>query len=779
MPDYLLLESGDHLLSEGADRLLLESSVAGPVQFAGLSTLTLTTSATLTGTAAAFAGLSTLTLTTTGALRAGGAQFAGTSSLTLTTSGTLSVTGGAAFNGTSSLTLTTTGTLTGQPVQFAGRSQLTLTTAGALVTYPGFRPLRSAAIQRPVGRIEQTAPGPTTPLPQVLRFTLDSSLDTPADGWTAEVAGAALLLAPDDEALYRLPVGFLDDAGHEVLAAHITSGRILDRRLVGRATERRTYVRGLDALERTFRTLRRVRYVPDGTAVPALRTQVDVLQPALSARQAELQSVRRDPAWPTPDLEARAARLTGAVRTLEQELAAAQADAVEEKVGAWSARTIAADLLVGTGLTLAWSARDYSFSVPFDAVGPLYDLLRRLVEPWNQAPPLGVDITAFGTVLHVRPRLLAPPADLTLTVAESRLVELELGDRRRLPFYGVVSLEGRIDDGTALDGGDTTIFPPIGLIASTEVTVPYAADTPTGRVEGTRTYRMPDEILVHELERVYTLSPNGQMYQTAETESGITYEDSRYGPGGAILNQPLPLSAEKFIQTLVEQEDVLVLWHTGEERRTWTYDVQRLLEATTTRRSQYYNSGGLIGMFEVEAITESYGRKLDGWVEVKTVRTTFDPKTGAFASSATLHAQDRAGLPPGGPRPPFSLFGARVGDAEGAPLAYPPVRLRATISTDTTARPASYSNPNLAGPDLEFIMGQFRAVSGLVEYPLRGAGPALPDVIKGSAIHLTDYADADGTPIPLDPAQVRRIGFDYEDAAGFTCAIDAIFYRPD
>jgi hypothetical protein len=91
-----------------------------------------------------------------------------------------------------------------------------------------------------------------------------------------------------------------------------------------------------------------------------------------------------------------------------------------------------------------------------------------------------------------------------------------------------------------------------------------------------------------------------------------------------------------------------------------------------------------------------------------------------------------------------------------------------------------YANPNLAGPDLDFIMAQFREASGLVEYPLRGNGPALPDVIKGSALHLTEYHDADGTLIPLDPAQVRSISFDYQDTregAGFRCAIAAVFYR--
>jgi hypothetical protein len=320
------------------------------------------------------------------------------------------------------------------------------------------------------------------------------------------------MIAPDDEALYRLPVGFLNDADQEVLASHITSGRIYDRRLVGRVDERRTYVRGFDALERTFRTQRRVRYVPEGAQVEALATQGDVIQRALNARMVQLDAVRNDPAWPTPDLEAREAKLAATVRTLQQEQTAAKISEIEEKVGTWSAKSIAEDLLVGTGLTLAWTARDYSMSVPFEAVGGVYDLIRRLVEPWSQAPPLGVDVTAVGTILHVRPRPRHPTPELTMTVAESRLGELELGDRRRLPLYGLVTLEGRTgdppeekDSTTWGGGGDTTIFEPIGLIASSEVTVESEEITPHGSVRSVRTYRMPDRVLLHEMESSYTL----------------------------------------------------------------------------------------------------------------------------------------------------------------------------------------------------------------------------------------------------------------------------------
>jgi hypothetical protein len=787
---YLLLSGGGppSIPLAGSAVLTLTVSAADlriPAKLEGAAVLTLVAGpAPLSVPPAQLAGSAVLTLTATGSLTAGaGAQLAGAALLELVAPpAPLTVTGiGTALTGSAVLELLAgPAPLTTFPAQLAGRALLELRATGALVNYPELRPLRAEAVQRPVGRVE--GPG-GAPLPGVLRFTLESSLDTPADGWTAEVAGAALMLAPDDEALYRLPVGFLDAAGHEVLAQHVTSGRILDRRLVGRATERHTYVRGVDALERTFRIQRRARYVPAGAEVGTVLTLPDVLNPILAARQAQLSNLMN--VWePTPELQALAGFLRSTVSRLERDIRDANEAAIPEKVGAWTAKSIAADLLVGTGLTLIWTARDYSISVPFEAVGTLYEVLRRLVEPWNQAPPLGVDVTAYGTVVYVRPRLRHPAADLTMTVAESRLVDLELGNRRRLPYIGAVVLEGRITSASdvALDPSDTTVFPPIGLVASSELEVDYATDTPTGRVEGTRTFRMPDRLLIRELERVYTYAPNGGVYQSAETETNLTYEDSRYGPQGP-TNQPLPLASEKFISTLVKQGAELVLWLTSIERIVWKYDVSRHLLSTTTRISRYFNSGGLLGMFETDSIVETYERLVDGWTQVKTVRDKFDPKNGRYVGTMTLQQTDRAGLPPGGPRPPFSLFGDRLAnDADYGPEAQTPVRVTATISSDPTAVAVSYANPNLAEPDLHFILEQLRAVSGLVEYPLRGTGPALPDVIKGSAVHLTDFLDADGTPIPLEPALVRGIAFAYEDTrdrSAFTCELDAVFYRDE
>jgi hypothetical protein len=763
-------------------RLTGSANLVIPARLSGNAALTVTAGGNL-ATRATLAGYAGLTLTASGRFKSLGAQLAGSATLRLTASGAMVVVGTPLIAGTAVLAVHATGDLTASRALLASRARLVLTAAGALVNYPELRALRSADIHRPVGYVEETSPG--TARLNVLRFTLESSLDTPADGWTAEVAGAALMTAPNDEALYRLSVGLFNDEDAEVVAAHIASGRILDRRLVGRWPERRTYIRGLDAIERTFSLRRRVRYVPTDGQVVVLRTREQDLQTSLTARQAEIQTMRTDPAWPTPDMEVRVTSLQRIVTDLEAGVVAAREAEVPEKVGTWTASGIAADLLDGTGLTVSWECRDYTMAAPFDAVGTVWELLQRLVEPWNQVPPFGVDVWSAGTVVRIRARTLRPPADLTLTVAESRLVELDLGDRRRLPYIGTVDLEGRIDAaGSDLYSGDSTpgIGEPVLPVLSSEMTVEFHQDMVNGSVSGTRTYRMPDKLLIAYEEWVESFVPGAGYWITKHETQEYEYEDTHYGPHGP-LNQPMPLSSSKVIETLQKASDdpnTLILTTTSREEVVWKYDHRRFLESKETRRYTRNTEGAVVGFPLTESIIETWTPQADGWFALVTTTNRFDPKTGQFSSVATQKPQDLAGFPPGGPRLywSFSTFiTAPEGPEPGDPV---PVRVHAVVSTDPTAMPFAYNNPHLTRGDLDYILQQCRDASGLVEYPLRGTGPALADIVKGSALHLTEYVDADGSPIPLDPALVRGISFEYEDtpaSSRSTCVIDAVFYR--
>ena len=783
---YLLLGGGTGLASStGTLRLTGTATLSVGHQLRADGLLTLAGTAAL-GPGAALAAAGTLTLTGSGATLSARAP--------ISAAGTLRLTGVAVLTGRTSpvaasgtLSVTGTGTLTPRPAALAARGNLRLLGAGALSagTDRELRDLRSEDIQRPVGYVE----GPGGERLNVLRFTLDSSLDQPADGWTAEVAGAALMLSPDDEALYRLAVGLLNASDEEVIAAQIGAGRILDRRLVGRAAERRMYLRGYDALERTFRIRHRTRYVPEQGQVLVLDSTKMQLQTTLSERQVE-RATTTDPS--------RAAALDRIIIDLEQGVQAATEDEIPEEVGTWTASAIAAALVAGTGLTVSWECRDYTFAEPFDAVGTIYELLRKLVEPWCQVPPFGVDIFAVGSTIRLRARLKAPPADLTMTVKESRLVELELGDRRRLPLVGRVEFEGRTDEtGSTTYSGESTpgIGEPVLPVLPWESVEPFddrsvdGTGAEIGRVEGTRTYRMPDRLLIAYTERVWGKSPDGRYTVVKAEEGTLDFEDSHYGPQGP-LNQPLPLRSQKLVDALIPgptPDSPMILGRTLEERIAWQYDHRRFLKTTTTGRyKRYVAAPGLVTFPLTESVIETRTMTTEGWFRLATTTATFDPKTGKTTSSTTVPTTDQAGFPPGGPRLYWS-FGtfisapSRSSEATTAG-ASSRVRVTALLSDDPTAVTLRYSNANLSRADLDYILSQAREASGLVEYPLRGSGPALPDVRKGTAVHLTEYRDADGTSIPLDPALVTGIGFDYVDTraeAHSTCALAAVFYRSE
>jgi hypothetical protein len=441
---------------------------------------------------------------------------------------------------------------------------------------------------------------------------------------------------------------------------------------------------------------------------------------------------------------------------------------------------VAQDLLAGTGLTLFWGVRDYTFHDTFNGVGSVYDLIRQLVEPWNLST-LGVDIYVTGSVLNVRQRVASPTATTTMTVAASRLVNPAAGPRQRLPLIGVVELEGRLAPGGDDPGGAE--FPPGDpppVEGSTSV-VPFSRSIERNGiiitvVEGSNTYRMPDRLLTKTIERIHERNPAGLLTLQKESVTDTTFEDSRYGPGGPI-NQPLPLSAVTSIQTRVASAtgDTTVMAETDREEITWKYDAHRFLTAkVTTKRTRQQ---GTIIWKETERLTETWEDKLAGWVEVTTTRTTFDAD-GVATNTKVIGRQDAAGFRPGGVRPPLRLRGGLSGEPGIDDASLRPIRLTATVSSDATAIPVRYSNPNLTATDLQYILDQLEAASGLYESRISGSGPAMPWMVKGTVLDLTSFLGPDGvTEIPLEPALVTRADLDYDEVGvGSVGAIEGVFY---
>ncbi|MBI3109298.1 MAG: hypothetical protein HYY95_27620 [Candidatus Rokubacteria bacterium] len=602
------------------------------------------------------------------------------------------------------------------------------------------------------GALVLTGPAPTVSQQilgfpnDITRLSIRATLDAPAAAWELETPDLSLMTGDDAATTVRLAMGFLDGSDVAQLVNQIEAGRVTGRSWAGARQGLSVRLRGLDAMDSLMRTQRAIRYVP--TPPPAV-------------------------------LEA--------VAPVEGE------PEVETKVGAWTARGIATDLLAGTGLALYWGIRDYTMHEEFSAVGSILSLFRQLVAPWDFAP-LGVDIRAQASVIRITQRVLSPAATVTKTMAAARCDAVQ-GERRRHPLIGSVVLEGRlessrltqtVDDegGIIWVGGDDEGNPDPNREPLTVRTAQETRDafgTVTSRTERTERWRMPDRLLEYSVEKVFRLVPDSdgklKFVQTNEQEIFITLDESIYGPRGPI-NQPLPRSSVTIVSTLVEQTSstsgvsgtVKKLKETLREATDYTYDDQRFLRLQTTRVWQYaYALDGTQTITKAEEVTTTWRDELLGWIRVTEARTTFDRNWQPTGSSSRERLA--AGYPPGGLRPPgkgpviFFFPHDATGLADFADADLTPIRLTATLSDDPTAIPIRSSNRNLDAAGLAYQLALITACSGVYERPFRFAGPALPWLAVGDVLEITAYTPyAGAAPMSLGPALVRDLTMTYTRA---------------
>ncbi len=586
-----------------------------------------------------------------------------------------------------------------------------LTIPPGVLSITGAAPTRARGISNPATRI-----------------SIRATLDAPAASWDLETPDVSLMTGDDDATTVRLAMGFVDGSDVAQLVNQIEAGRITGRAWSGSRPGLSVRVRGLDAMDRLMRTQRAIRYVPH--AAPAV-----------------LEAVA--PAEGEPE--------------------------VQVKAGTWTARSIATDLLAGTGLALYWGVRDYTFHEEFSGVGPILSLLRQIVAPWDFAP-LGVDIRAQASVIRVTQRVLSPGATVTKTMAAARC-DIVQGERRRHPLIGAVVLEGRLESsrltqavdaegGVVWLGGDD----PDNELASrrtitvrtTPVEVRDAYDQVISLTEREERWRMPDGLLEWSREKVWQV-PKGQrsLTQTTETEVFITLEPSIYGPRGPI-NQPLPRSSVTVIATLVDG----ALQETRREETGYTYDRQRFLKNETKSISErVLAEGDRVTFVEREKVTTTWRPEIPGWTRITEARERFDETGTPTGSTSTERVV--SGYPPGGLRPPGSgalsddpAVQEALADAE-----LRPIRLTATISSDPAAIPVRYSNRNLSAADLAYQLALLTACSGVYERTVRFSGPAMPWLAVGDVLEITAYTPYVGaSPMTLGPGLVRDLSMTYTRA---------------
>jgi hypothetical protein len=551
------------------------------------------------------------------------------------------------------------------------------------------------------------------------QFTIDSDLSLAADGYTAELASSAAFLAASDADTITLKAGFRDPAtGTSYQVGH----------LVG----------GIDEYELTI--------TPDGITG---RIQGRDHMAQLIDRNYQKKYLRVQP--------------TAVEKSaMDDRVFDEQPDPILYIVGTFRASEIAREVVEACGLTLSWECRDYTLLEDFDATGRPLDILRKLVEPWSQVEPLKVDVFVQGTVVICRPRTLTLVPDYTYPIKDARIKQTVLR-RRPAEIYGRVTLYGQGYAGLLGSG----VYQPSEVDETTDSETKDEAENVLQRVVRTTTYRMPERVPIRIREQTYDRQSGGQLVLVKDEQTENEWETVAYDDRGATsqprqLRQSTRVSADKLNGKSIPYQVVQQAYV------AYSYETEGYQDMTTTRKWELKKSGAQLE--ETERVTRTM--KEVSHLEVEEVTTVEKRgKSGDFYV-AQRDVNKSAGVRPAGPRPGRTIvIGGGALDPSQQILAVD------WISTDQYAKHVQYSNRNLTAQDLEFILAQFRAVSGLWEYELSLTYLSMPWLRKGNVLQLTGLLAEDGTPIPLGPALVVQQTLNYDEASNSPSMLSTLTAR--
>lgn len=444
-------------------------------------------------------------------------------------------------------------------------------------------------------------------------------------------------------------------------------------------------------------------------------------------------------------------------------------------IGIFTAKQIATDAVAaaidpntGQPLTLSWEVRDYTILQPtYQASGRVIDILRRLTAPWNLVTPYRVDILIQGKTVVVKHR--ATPAQpivpqYTFNINALRRSSLTVR-KRRLRKLGVVTLRGQrvpppLSTAAQLAAG-------AGVYSSGEetVTVESTAFDEAGTIMSktvlAETYRTPDRILIKSVKETYTGGNGANLALTNRETVTKEWEASIYD-GTGVVNSPKQLSdlivregidfdnddsqsfrvlAEE--QTVNDYDEIGFLKTSTNITRAWNFDTSTL-DNEKMRVKTYRDVGPLF----TEQIGELYDWNSD--------RSAWDIRL--------REASIGAGHRPGGPGRGGSTAGTN--DTAGGAALVQITNIK-TFSTDADAEDIEFSDENMTADDLVFIMAMFTASQNLYEHEIMFGGVAMPWLVRGQTILITDIASEDvGVQITLPPATITEVRSEYVETGG-------------
>jgi hypothetical protein len=555
------------------------------------------------------------------------------------------------------------------------------------------------------------------------QFTLDSSLDLAADGYTAPVVGSATYLAANDADVVTYTVGLKDPAtGTAYTVGHLVGG-IDDYELHIQGDRITGSIRGRDNMAELLDRRYQMRY---------LRAQPTALEKI----------------------------------AMDGKIFAGLADPTLYTVGKFTASEIARQVVASCGLTLAWECRDYTLHEGFDASGRPIDILHALVEPWSQVEPLKVDVFVQGSTVICRPRSLTPTADYTYAVADARIEGLTIR-RKRAEIYGRVTITGEFN----LRARGIGSIVPIEVEETTEdVSGVGAYGQPLTRVVRTTTYLVPPRIPIRISEQTYMYDPGTTGTPLVKDESTTNEWDPIQTTDVGVVNQPR-LNYQHIVTKGIHPKDENKRWRVLAEEETFyafggmgivTTDMfgnnlTGFQTMTTTRKKEVNIRLNI--MEEKERVVRTWRECGNLQTEVKTDIYRPAGTTGAWSRAPESGSSISAGVPPGGPRPDRTVM---IGGTAIDPREQ--LSVEAWVSTDVYAKDITYNNRNLTQEDIDFVLSQFVAASGLWYNEMLPTYISMPWLRKGRKLQLTGLLAEDGTPIPLGPALVAEQHLVYDES---------------
>lgn len=557
------------------------------------------------------------------------------------------------------------------------------------------------------------------------KFSIDSVLELPADHFDAQIQDSTIFQTADPvNDRVTLQAGLLSGTGSQMLVTQLKQGIIDEYELIITPTNIQANIHGRDPMAFVLDYFYKKRYirVPSTSSIESVTTPSTI--PSVS--------------------------------------------------GQFPASQIAKEAVAFAGLTLSWEVRDYVLQETFDAVGRVIDILRKLIRPWTLVEPFKAEIFMANGVLVVRQRVwpITSP-DLTLNLTDMKRERVTVR-KRKTKKIGLLTLRGqRVSDALSpksVAQGSTGINDV--FIAGSQTEEDTAETFAEGKlisiVHRVSVYSMPQHNLQEETKETFGVGDTGGVTLTIRETTTNDWEVLSFDTSGQ-TSQPSQIGS-LITRERVDASDPDALFRLWDEDTIgYTYD-GTTFQTGESRLGKSLNLDA--GTLDSKTLTVKTMRdKGNLLIEYTTENYTYvPPASGSGPNVIQLQFRDtqtQGGHRPGGP-------GRKSPRTRSTTAGQPSIggsrqiETSIQLSTDPDAQDFEFSDTNLTGDDLDYLVSLFTAAQGLFEYEVQFEGVGMPWIVRGLTIGLFGIMAEDGvTPILIPKSLITEVRTTYQEDSTF------------